>query len=66
MRVVLACAAVGVALHLAGQHFDWLALQAQPLRRAGLMAAVLAAVAALYFAVLLATGLKLRQFARRG
>jgi putative peptidoglycan lipid II flippase len=66
VRVVLACAAVGVALHLAGQHFDWLALQAQPLRRAGLMAAVLAAVAALYFAVLLATGLKLRQFARRG
>jgi putative peptidoglycan lipid II flippase len=66
LRVLLACTALGAALAWAAQAIDWLGLQAHPAQRAGWMALVLGAVAAGYFAVLLATGLKLRQFARRG
>lgn len=65
LRVAAACAALGAVLWWAGRHIDWIGLQAQPWVRAGWMAMVLAGVAALYFAVLLALGLNLRQFARR-
>jgi putative peptidoglycan lipid II flippase len=66
LRVVVASAALGLALAFAARHLDWIALQAHALQRAGWMALVLAGVAALYFALLLASGLKLRQFMRRG
>ena len=66
LRVVTGCGVLGAVLHAAALHIDWLALQTTPLKRAGLMAAVLGGVAVVYFAVLLASGLKLRQFARRG
>ncbi len=66
LRVVLASAALGVALAFAAGRLDWIALQAAPLVRAGWMAVVLAAVAALYFALLAAAGLRPRQFMRRG
>ena len=45
------------------QRFDWLALPALP--RAGLLAALVTAAAAIYFAALLASGLRLRQLLRR-
>lgn len=66
LQVLLASAALAGGLVWAGQALDWVALQSQPLVRAGWMALVLGGVAALYFALLAATGLRLRQFARRG
>lgn len=66
LRVAAGCSVLGGALFWAARHIDWLGLQSQPLQRAGLMAAVLLGVAALYFAVLRVLGLNLRQFSRRG
>ncbi len=65
-RVVVATVLLGAALWAAARHIDWIGLQAQPLLRAGLMAAVLAGAIALYFGVLRLSGMNLRQFARRG
>jgi len=66
LRVLVACTALGAALAWAAQAIDWIGLQAHPGQRAAWMALVLASVAAGYFALLLASGLKLRQFVRRG
>lgn len=66
LRVLLASAALGLALAWAAQAIDWIGLGAAPLQRAGWMALVLAGVAAGYFALLAAAGLKPRQFMRRG
>lgn len=65
-KVLLANAFLGVALAWAGQYFDWIALQEQWGYRAAAVAAVLAAAAAIYFAVLGASGMRPRDFARRG
>lgn len=65
-RVVAASAVLGVALWLADRHIDWIDLQRHWAQRAGLLAAVLAGVALLYFGTLRATGLNLRAFSRRG
>lgn len=65
LRVVLACIALGALLATAAHHVDWIALQAQGVRRAGLLAAVLAGVALIYFGVLAASGMRWREFARR-
>ena len=65
-RVGAGCLLLAVALAWAAAHIDWVGLRAHPGQRAGWMALVLAAVAAGYFAVLAASGMKLRQFARRG
>ncbi len=65
LRVVLGCSTLGAALFWAAHHIDWIALGEQRLLRIGLMAACLAGAAAVYFGTLLATGLKLREFARR-
>ncbi len=62
-QVVAASALLGGFLLWAGRHFDWVATPAWP--RVGLLAVVLLAAAALYFAVLAATGLRLRQLLRR-
>jgi putative peptidoglycan lipid II flippase len=64
-RVVLGCAVLGAALFWVAHHVDWIALGEQRLLRIGLMAVCLAGAAVLYFGTLLATGLKLREFARR-
>jgi putative peptidoglycan lipid II flippase len=66
LRVAAGCAALAGALYWAARGIDWLGLQSQPLQRAALMAGVLGGVTALYFAVLRALGLDLRQFSRRG
>jgi putative peptidoglycan lipid II flippase len=65
LRVLLACAALGGLLAWAGQAIDWVGLQPQWGRRAGWMAVVLGGAALLYFAVLLACGLRLAHFRRR-
>ena len=65
-RVLLACTLLGAFLAWAAQAIDWIGLRDHPWQRVGLLAACLAAAIALYFACLLATGLKLRQFIRRG
>ena len=66
LRVLAATALLTAALAWAAHGIDWIGLRAQPWQRAGAMAAVLAGVAALYFATLAATGLRPREFIRRG
>lgn len=65
LQVIAASALLAVFLLWASHHFDWLALRAHSLQRAGLLALLLAASAALYFGALWACGLKLRQLLRR-
>ena len=64
--MLLASAALCAGLVWAAQAIDWIGLQSHPLQRAGWMALVLGSVAAGYFALLAAAGLRLRQFMRRG
>jgi putative peptidoglycan lipid II flippase len=64
-RVLPANLALGAGLAWASQHWDWLALQAHAGQRAALLAGLMLAAVITYFALLLASGLNLRQFARR-
>ena len=66
LRVLLASALLGALLAWAAHAVDWIGLRAHPWQRIGLLAACLAAAAALYFGCLAASGLRLRQFVRRG
>ena len=65
LRVALAALLLGAALAWAEQAIDWIGLAAHEARRIGLLAACLGGAAALYFAVLAATGLRVRDFVRR-
>ncbi len=65
LQVTLANALLAAFLWWAGGQFDWLALQARGVLRAGLLALLLAASALLYFGALAASGVKLRQMLRR-
>jgi putative peptidoglycan lipid II flippase len=65
LRVVVASAAMGGFLFWAAQALDWVALRGQSGLRIGALAACLGVAGLLYFGCLLASGLKLRQFARR-
>ncbi len=64
-RVVLATSLLGVGMWWAATHIDWIGLRAQPFVRIGMLAACLVAAAVVYFGVLAATGVKLRQMLRR-
>jgi putative peptidoglycan lipid II flippase len=64
LRVLAATSVLGALLWWAARHIDWIGT-AGPLR-AALLAAVLGGAAALYFGVLLACGVRPRQFMRRG
>jgi len=65
LRLVVAVAAMG-AVAWAGQgRFDWVALHAHPVVRGGLLALIIGASAAVYFAVLFALGFRPRDFTRR-
>ena len=67
LRVLFATALLGALLFWAGREIDWIGLGgAHALRRISLLAACLSGAAVLYFGALLATGLKLRDFMRRG
>jgi len=65
LQVLLANVALGLALAWAAGAVDWIGLQGQWGRRAGAVAAVLGGVALLYGLLLLALGLRPRQFLRR-
>lgn len=65
LQVLLASAVLGLLLVWGDRHFDWIGLQSQRLLRIGLLAALVAGGALVYFAVLALTGLKLRSFVRR-
>jgi putative peptidoglycan lipid II flippase len=66
LRLLFACALLACLLAWAAHAIDWIGLRARPGVRIGWMAACLAGAALLYFAALAATGLRLRQFVRRG
>ncbi|MCU0969955.1 MAG: oligosaccharide flippase family protein, partial [Rubrivivax sp.] len=65
-RLVPANLALGLLLAWAGSAVDWIGLQAAWAERAGWMAAVLGGSVLLYFALLRAAGIDLRQFVKRG
>jgi putative peptidoglycan lipid II flippase len=65
LRVALACAVLGAALTAAEHGIDWIGLQSHWLQRAGTMALVIPAAALLYFGVLAAAGVRLRELLRR-
>lgn len=64
-RVVLACTVMGGWLVWVAARVDWIALGAHKLERASLLAGGIVVACVLYFATLLATGMNLRQFAKR-
>ncbi|MBK9133860.1 MAG: murein biosynthesis integral membrane protein MurJ [Betaproteobacteria bacterium] len=66
LKVAAANVLAGGMLALAAVRIDWVGLQAGPWQRAGAVAAVLGAVAVVYFGALAALGLRPRDFARRG
>lgn len=65
LQVGTATAAMSAGLAWAARGLDWLALRAHPGLRMAWLAAALAAAAAVYFGVLMLSGLSLRSFARR-
>ena len=65
LRVLIGSAAMGGLQMYLSRHFDWIALGQHEGLRALAMAGSLGASALLYFAVLLASGLRLGQFTRR-
>jgi len=65
LQVVAASALLAIFLVWGSQHFDWLAMWADGLRRAGLLALLLLGAAVLYFGALAASGLRLRRLLRR-
>ncbi|MDB5732166.1 MAG: integral rane protein MviN [Variovorax sp.] len=56
---------LALLLYWGAHHFDWIGLRAERLQRIGLLAALIAGAAVLYFAMLAAVGLRLRSLARR-
>ncbi|TXD16115.1 murein biosynthesis integral membrane protein MurJ [Extensimonas vulgaris] len=65
LQVVAASSLLAVLLLWGAQHFSWLALRADGMRRAALLAAILCAAVVVYFGALWAAGLQLRQMLRR-
>jgi putative peptidoglycan lipid II flippase len=65
LRVLIACAVMGLFLMWANTSVDWVAMRAQSFKRIWLIALVLTGSAAIYFIALWATGMKLRQLVRR-
>ncbi|HEX9172375.1 MAG TPA: murein biosynthesis integral membrane protein MurJ [Telluria sp.] len=65
LRLAIAAGVLGAVAWFGQAQFDWIALQKQPLLRAGLLMAIIAASAASYFAVLMLLGFRPRDFKRR-
>ena len=65
LQVAAGTAVLAGLLVWGSAHFDWVALREQRLLRIGLLAALIAGSALLYFGVLAAVGVRLRSFIRR-
>ena len=65
LQVAAGSAVLGALLFWANQHFDWSALRQQRWLRIGLMALILPAAAASYFAAIRLCGLRLAQFLKK-
>ncbi len=65
VRIALALLAMAIVLWLGGQRFEWAAMQAQPLTRAATVLGLVAVGAIVYFATLLAVGLRPRSILRQ-
>jgi len=65
LQVLVGTAVLSGLLVWGSGHFDWIALREHRLQRIGLLAALIAGAALLYFAVLTAVGVRLRSFLRR-
>ncbi len=65
LKLVAAVAVMGAVCWFGQDQFDWIALRATPLLRAGALAAIIAAAAIAYFAVLALLGFRPRDFKRR-
>ena len=65
LRVSLATAVLAAGLVWANQAVDWIGLRHQPLLRIALLAGCLLGAAAVYFGVLVASGVKLKALLRR-
>jgi putative peptidoglycan lipid II flippase len=64
-RLMVALLAMAVLLWFAVPRFDWVALKAEPLLRIALALGLVGGAAALYLGILLALGLRPRQFIRK-
>jgi putative peptidoglycan lipid II flippase len=65
LQVLAASALLAVFLTWAAHAFPWTTWRAEPWKRAGMLAAILAGAMVLYFGALVAAGVKLRQFVTR-
>lgn len=65
LKVVLAVAVMGAVAWFSQAQLDWAALRAHPVLRIAALLLIIAASAAVYFAVLLGLGFRPRQFMRR-
>jgi putative peptidoglycan lipid II flippase len=65
LQVLAGMLVLAALLAWGSRHFDWIGLREQRLLRIGLLAALIAGAALLYFAVLAAVGVRLRSFMRR-
>jgi len=65
LQVLAGMLVLAALLAWGSRHFDWIGLREQRLLRIGLLAALIAGAALLYFAVLTALGVRLRSFMRR-
>ncbi|CAN7500323.1 murein biosynthesis integral membrane protein MurJ [Massilia sp. LjRoot122] len=65
VKLLVAVAVMGAVSWFAQDQFDWIAMRATPLLRAGVLAAIIAAAALAYFAVLALLGFRPRDFKRR-
>ncbi len=66
LRVLVATALLGALLWWGAHHVDWVGLRSHDGQRIAWLAGYLLAAAVLYFGTLLASGLRLQQFMRRG
>lgn len=64
LRLALGLLALALFLWWSDGRFDWIAMRAEPLRRVAALAAIVAGGAAIYFAALLAGGMRPRHFRR--
>jgi putative peptidoglycan lipid II flippase len=65
LRVLVAAGVMGAGLLWASRRFDWVALGANELLRAGWLAAVILGAVVVYFTVLAASGLRIKAFIKR-